>query len=275
MSLRNRRVAILLSAVLLAGCAANVPVHGSLDQSFEGGIASTDIVVPIKQGEIFVFVPDSQIAAAGGGGLLLALVDAGVNSVRTSKAEAAVKPLRDSLADFDFDGAIRDNMKSALSQVAWLHVANASVVRDVSPDSLDRDLAHSSASDVVFVNTTYMLSNDANLLTVSMSAGLFSKDDAVAPKKAKQKTSLANSIYHNHFTFLMTAPKAADRDHYIAEWSAHDGAAMRAALKRAAEELPQLIADDLQNAQLPDGTADGVAHREADGSISYDAHPTF
>jgi len=275
MSLHNGRIAILLSAVLLAGCAANVPVHGSLDQSLQNRIASTDIVLPIKQGEIFVFVPDSQIARAGGGGLLLALIDAGVNSVRTSKAETAVKPLRDALADYDFDSVLRDNMKSTLSQVAWLHVANASVVRDTSPDSLDQDLGHSTAGDVIIANTAYMLSNDADVLTVTMEAGLYSKDTSLAPNKAKQKTSLANSIYHNRITFIMLAPKTADRDHYIAEWSANNGAAMRAALKLAAEELPQLLADDLQSQPLPASSATGSAHREADGSISYSANQTF
>src|SRR5580692_1676538 len=96
------RLAILLPVLFLGAC-AGIPPHEALPDAARDKISSTEVVLPIKQREIYVFVPNSTAGAASGGGLIGALVDAGINDIRTSKAEAAVKPLRDALVDFDFD----------------------------------------------------------------------------------------------------------------------------------------------------------------------------
>src|SRR5690242_17815904 len=91
-----------LSGLLVAGC-AGVPVHEALPDGARNKFTSTEVVVPVRQSEIYVYVPPSNVSSATGGGLIEALVDVAVDSVRTSKAEKAVKDLRDSLVDFDFD----------------------------------------------------------------------------------------------------------------------------------------------------------------------------
>lgn len=281
--MRLSGVAIVAAGLLLSGCATPVPVHEYLPNAAHDKLSSTEVVLPIKQGEIYVFVPDSQIAAAGGGGLLLALIDAGVNSVRTSKAEAAIKPLRDVLVDFDFDSALRDDIRTSLSAVSWVHVTGARVVRDASITGTDAALAQSSAATVLFANTDYQLSNDADVLTVTLSAQLFPKEQALAAlhqsSKSGAKTAIGNSIYRDNFVFKMNAPPAADRDHYIAEWSVNKGAPMRAALKLAATKLSGLLAVDFQRAEgdvsPAPNDADGGAMRAIDGTYTFTARPTF
>jgi len=58
---------ILLPLVLVGACAT--PTNEALPLAARDIISSTDVVLPSKQNEIYVFVPDSQAAAAAGGGL--------------------------------------------------------------------------------------------------------------------------------------------------------------------------------------------------------------
>jgi len=260
--------AVLLTAgILLAGCVTQVPVHEAFPPTARDSVASTEVVVPIKQGEIYVFVPDSQVAAAGGGGLLLALVDVGVNSVRTSKAEAAVRPLRDAVVDFNFDDTLKSELKTSLSFDPWLHVDGVRVIKEATNASEDTALAAAKASAVLFTTADYQLSNDAQELTITLSAALFANNDtllAARPRaKSGPRSALGNSLYHNTLMFTMEVPSPSqDRDHNIASWSAQNGAVMRGALKLGARKLAAMLASDLQG---PD--ADAAFKNDADGTL--------
>jgi hypothetical protein len=152
-----------------------VPAHVALQDEARKSISSTEVVLPVKQGEIYVFVPDSQVAAAGGGGLLLALIDAGVNSVRTEKAETAVKPLRDAMVDYDFDKALRDSVQSSLAQVGWLHADHVRIAKDATQESFDRYVTGSSEDAMMLAMADYRLSNGAEELTVTLTTALYPK----------------------------------------------------------------------------------------------------
>jgi hypothetical protein len=256
MTLRFLRFAILLPALLFAAC-ATMPVREAFPVAARDKVASTEIVAPVKQNEIYVYVPPSQVAAAGGGGLLLALVDVAVDDIRTKKAEAAVKTLRDSLNGFNFDESFQNDLKAKLAQVSWVGVSDAHVIKDNAPGSLDQALVNSKAGAVLFATCDYHLSNDADVLTVQMTASLFPNNDALRMAKTKPstasgpKTAFANALYYNSSLAFETKPPEAtsDRDHNIATWSANDGAVMRTALKMATAKLAAMLADDLQRAE--------------------------
>jgi hypothetical protein len=266
---------MLLPVLFLSACVTQTPPHAFLPDAARDKIASTETVLPIKQSEIYVFVPASQIAQRGGGGLLLALIDSGVDSVRTSKAETAVKPLRDSLIDYNFDQTIQSDVQAALAQDAWLHAGGAHVVKEVTNENLDVVLAQSKNDAVLFTVVDYRLSNDAGQLIVSMNASLFANSDALRALKpatdAKLKTALGNSLYRNRFTVQADSPvPGADRDQAVAAWSANHGQAIRAALAQAASRLSSMLAADIAKTQAdsvsPTGTV--VKTENADGSIS-------
>jgi hypothetical protein len=241
--------AVTLLPVLLSAC-AGVPPHEFLPGPARDKLTATEVAVPIRQSEIYVFVPQSNIAAAGGGGLLLALIDAGVDSVRTTKAEDAVKPLRDATVDFDFDSTLQNDLKTSLSQVAWMHADNFHVVKTVSNDSLDGVLAGSKDSAVLFTTTNYCLSNDADVLDIFVHASLFPNSPelrALKPSTGKSMTaSMANALYQNTFVYeshLLGA--TGDRDQNIAMLSADHGAMLRSELKAGAAKLSEMLAADL------------------------------
>ncbi len=234
---------------LLAAC-GTVPPFAPLPPDARDKIASTDVVVPIKQSEIYVFVPASNVSAAAGGGLIAALIDAGVDAVRTKKAETAVTPLRDALVDYNFDDGFRDNLKDGLASLGWLHVDTVHVVKMVTSDSLDADLKGSKDAAVLFLTTDYNLDNDGNVLTVTLYATLFPNSDPlrsyVKGGTSKPLTAMTNTIYHDTLVFRHPLDGATDnRDANIAKWAADKGAMMREALNDAGKRLGQKLAQDL------------------------------
>lgn len=272
--LRSLAFPILLPAVLLGACATPLPVHQALPDAVRNQVSSVDVVLPVKQSEIYVFVPASNVSAAAGGGLLAALVDAGIDSIRNSKAEAAVKPLRDSIVDYSFDNSLRTDTAAALTKLTWTKAGDPVVIKEVTSQALDAAIAQSKADAVLFANADYHLSNDGYVLDVVVGASLFAKSDAlkaVGPSKLKTPISNpANTLYRNVITYESMAPMGTvdQRDKNIAIWSADHGAPMRSALTKGAAKLAQLLADDLQG-ELSPSDQDGAASRGNDGTIKY------
>jgi hypothetical protein len=250
--MRAQQFGIILSMLVLAACASQPSIHQPLSATARGDLTSTDVMLPIKQSEIYVFVP---IATAGGGfGLLGALVDVSIDSTRTSKAETAITPLRNAMVDYSFDNALQGELKSSLPLVPWLHAGNFAVARDVSNDGLGKALAASKASSVLFVVADYRLSNDGDVLLVTLEAALMPNNDqlrALIPGKHDDKTlvALSNALYRNRFLFEAHVSATGDRDRNIAEWSANNASAGRAALTMASNKLVSLLIQDIQRAE--------------------------
>ena len=267
----------LLSALLLSAC-ASVPAHEALAPDVRDRIASTDVVVPISQSEIYVYVPPSNMAAAGAsagliGALVMAAADAGVDSVRTSKAERAVRPLRDALIDYKFDAALQADLQSQLAQVPWIHADKVHLLKSVTSDSMDAALTASKDDAVLFASTDYRLSNDGDVLTMTVNAALYPNSDALrALKPAKSrgaKTQAANALYHNTVSFEYRLPNATDdRDRNIALWDTNGGAPARTALNTGAAKLAALLAQDLQG-NVPQSDGAGSVVRADDGTLKY------
>jgi hypothetical protein len=270
MRLLPMKFAILLPLSLLCACAT--AVREPLPTAARDKISSTDVVLPIGQKEIYVIVPNSDAAAAGGG-LIAALAAAAVNSIRTSKAETAVRPLRDALVDFDFGETLQGELKHSLSDVPWVHVGDARVI---TTENWDQVLTSSKASAVLFAQTDYHLSNDGDVLLVSTKVSLFPNEDALRAVKTNDKgksgskTAPEHALYRNSLEFKTSMPGAtSDRDANIAAWSANNGAAMRAALKQGATKLGMMLADDLQRPpeEMP---MKKIGYTKAEGAVRID-----
>jgi hypothetical protein len=278
MRLHLAQLCVLVTFLALGGCAQVAP-HAYLPPAAKTQVASTEVVLPIRQSEIYVFVP--METAGAGFGLIGALVDVSVDGVRASKAETAVKPLRDAIVDYEFDASLRDELKTALAGASWMGANDGRVVKEVTDESLDKVLAGSKAAAVLLATMDYHLSNDGDVLTVTMHASLFPNTDALKALVAKHdstkiKTDVRNSLYRNFLVFEAKAAPAQDRDAYIAAWSADHGALMRKVMKLAAVKLSQMLVADLQRepgapdngkgSALIDGSTGEVVGQDGDGS---------
>ena len=250
MQLRLLHIVALSGVLGLSACVTPIAEHIPLAPSSQASVGSTDLVMPIAQSEIYVVVPASNVSAATGGGLLGALIDAGVDSSRTKKAQAAIKPLRDAVVDLDIDTILRDDLKASLSTVNWLHVNGARVVKTATPASLDQTITDSKEGAVLVVSVDYHLSVDASTLEIVVSANMYANNAALTAVKPKggrgAKSDISNAIYRNTVTYKATVANATgDRDHNIAAWAANNGEPLRAALRESSAKVAKMMASDI------------------------------
>ncbi len=212
----------------------------------------------------------------GGGGLLLALIDAGVDSSNAGTAEEAIKPLRNALVDFNFDAQMQGELQAAFSQLDWLNAGNYRVVREVTDANLDEILAASTASAVLFVTMDYNINWSGDAVTVNMRPYLFPKSPELEamienPDTSGPKTHSLNALYRNVFTFRDRAPNATDvRETNLVIWEANSGAAMRNSLKHGARKLAELLMTDLHQPLAPiDEKTTTLAKTTVDGVPGY------
>lgn len=267
--MRQRFTQFLLlsaAALSLSACVTVTPERVPLAAGARDAIASTDIVAPVAQSEIYVFVPPSQLANSGGGGLLLALIDAGVDSARTHNAENDVKPVRDALVDYNFDDKLRTELKSSLSQVSFLHVSDARVIKDVLPKNVDAAIDGSKGAAVLVVGADYHLSNDGSQLTVTVAADMFAKDAALTAFKpakgnAKVKSAAENALFRTKLVYSETIGGATTkRDENVPLWTADNGKPLRTALDHATADLSRRLAADIDGKTVISSVEPAAGH---------------
>ena len=125
----------------------------------------------------------------------------------------------------------------------------AGITKDVTPQSADQEILTSRDEAVLLTSVDYSLSNDASMLTVSLTAALYPNSDrlrALRPGKGSVPSAAENALYRNAFAVQQGAPNPTDdRDHNIAQWSADHGAALRSALTSSAADLAKRLKADL------------------------------
>ena len=288
MRARFSHFVLILTGCALSACVTVPPAHVALDARARDNIQSADVVAPVRQSEIYVFVPATDPALAGGG-LLGALIAVGVDNVRTSHAEDAVKSLRDAVIDYNFDDQLRDDLKASMAKVQWLHVDKVKVIKDVTSAGMDNAITSSTASAVLMANADYHLSTNADTLYIVINANLFPNTAALTPAKPaadgkpEAKSNLTNALYRNAFMFEVRAPGATNnRRQNMDTWSANHGALLRASMTRGAAKLSDMMAADIQEAPVAAADAakadkvvsdgpDGVLTRHPDGTIVFSA----
>ncbi|WGM38959.1 hypothetical protein [Caulobacter sp. NIBR1757] len=260
--MRNTTRSILLAcAVTLAGaslsaCVTPVPFKVPLATGARDAITSTEVVAPVKQSEIYVYV--APVSTGGQGGLIGALVAAGIDAASTEAAQKAVQPARDSIVDYDFDARLKADLQTQLSGVSFLKVDGVRVSKDAFQPGLDKAIADSKASAVLITVADYQFSTDAASVTVTLAADLYANSAALTPFKptatanAKVPSYGGNAIYRNTFTYsqLLPAPTTV-RDTNIRMWAADNGKAIREALDAGSAAVAGKLATDIQRAPPP------------------------
>jgi hypothetical protein len=218
-------------------------------RSIDGGRA---VQVVISQAEIKSNINQSNIVLATGGGLLGALIDAGINAERAKKAEAAIQPLRAALTGYDVDALALETTKGSLEKVSWFQAPAANFSRDSSILGMSGVLDAATAPQVVFVEYIYDTSPDFSSIRVSMNVRIANKL-APAGKTPESRFQTRQLAYAQTLTSVVSLPSASKDAAANAElWSANGGALARKALAAGFGEVGSLLprAMGLQEADL-------------------------
>jgi hypothetical protein len=276
MKVRIEVLAALSLAMLLGGCVTPIPTHVALSPGAQNAIASTEVVAPVRQSEIYVFVPATT--AGANNGLIGALIDASVDAYRAGTAESGVKNLRNAVVDMNFDSAFSSQLKASLSQVAWLHLDGVRVIKEVTPKKIDAAITGSRDGAVLIAVADYHLSNDGHDLVMTANVDLYGNSAALAPfKPAKGNPATpsdpSNSLYRNTFTFESDLPgPRVKREISMATWTANNAAAFRSAMKLGEAKLVEMITADLQGLAAAPDTVVAQGTAQADGTVTFTAN---
>lgn len=267
---------VLLGRAACAGALLALSACASTEMSVSpyqarDAITSTAVIVPISQSEIYVDVPASQVSRAAGGGLLPALIDATVDSVKASNAAKDLKPLRDAVVDYDFDHVMVDEFRKSLSADAWLHLRDVKVVKDTNPSMIDRAREGEGDDAVLVATTNYHLSNDAGSLWIEVHAAVYLKPNVIA--KLAPTHDPGRPAWSKVLWVSYSLPDAArTRADNLRVWADDGGARLRRDLTSGAAKAAELIAEDMASQDQPAGVTNspgGSVERRADGSETF------
>jgi hypothetical protein len=176
---------------------------------------------------------------------LFALIDAGVNSSRSKKAEEAIQPLRTALAGYDFDGLALQTSKAIAADVPWLGAQTVAFGKDSSIVGRLALLDAAPTEQTAFFEYTYDASADFSAAIVSLSMQFANK---TPPPGKKPDVRLAAKYlpYVQTVTCVVPLPAAGDDTAAnIQRWTADDGKLARKALDQSLTELHALAVQAL------------------------------
>lgn len=223
-------------------------------------LGETQALVAAAHPEIEADINESNITAFTGGGLIFALVDAGINTSRSKKAVNRITPLRDALADHEAAVEFADALRSAFEPGAPLLLKTVDPIAPLSPKELAGKAADMQADAVLLLSLQYRLDAGCSRIETQVEARM------ATPKSAKP-------LYRNLFATYRDLPTDArgDQDSNIALWAADNGALARSALQAAFAELARMVVFD-----LPRGVeANQVARAAWDASAPAPRAPGF
>lgn len=264
----SRLCGALLIALLMTGCATSA--YQPLTPEAKQQIRSTDTVIGVAQQEITAQINQSNVAAATGGGLLFALIDAGINSSRSSTAEDTVRPLRDALVTYNFDNNLRSRMDDHLGTISGMGVGNVKLTKEVTDNNYNALYQASNKDAVLFTSVNYSMTVDFSTLAINANALLFPKS---AGLKALANLSDAdlhnlpvkNSIYRNTINFTCKLPSPSkDLETNRNMWVANNAGLLVGALNLGTDEIANAISLDIPQAAAQ---SDGALQASGPGDV--------
>jgi len=223
-----------------------------------GRIKSVEAILVLQQRQIRAESRRSDIATAAGaaGGAVVAagavFVDVGIESSRTSAAEAAIAPVKDALRDYDFAAQLRSPVERELRRIAWINLQTLRV--EVAPDDkrIEAAIAASAADAVLVIRAGYSLTWDFSLVRVAAVATGYPKTEELTALARQSRPDLwPPLLYRAGFSVTNgLAQGTLDRDAAVEAWADNKGRAAREALSKGAADLAKRIAMDLESARV-------------------------
>ena len=230
--------AIGLSASAIASAAVHNNFIAEQSRTPTGG---RSLQVLVAQAEIKSDINPSNIAVATGGGLLGALIEAGVNSSRAKKAEAAIQPVRAALTGYDADALAVSTSNTALAEVPWFQSKSSAFAKDTSVLGKSALLDASTTDQVAFFEYSYDVSPDCSSIRVAVNMQLANK---AVPEGKKPDARLAAKFlaYTQLITSVINLPSPSkEATDNATRWSADNGKLARRALAAGFATLQGLI----------------------------------
>jgi hypothetical protein len=231
-----RTTSLILSAILLGGCAA--PLRVTLTPDQRASITELDSRVIVVQDEVIVDVkaPNSSAAGAAGGligALIVSSIDSAVTNSRVKSSQDLMGPFYAAIEDIDFRKEFYEAVRPGLANYPIKVASVTTTPLGLSNAELRkwRDALQPGQCLLIIV-PRYTLSADFRTFDAQTIVTIWKKDGEDRP--------INRGALH-----YQSAPTGPGNKDSIAQWSANDAAAFRAVVKEAVAETMLLVRADL------------------------------
>lgn len=234
--------------LLAGGCAA--PTRVSLDPSAKNRIKAANGIVCMAQQEIAADIQTSNITQATGGGLIFALIDAGINNSRAKDVEQDVVPVRDALIGYDVGETLKANIERTLKTAPWLKLQTVDIRQLKDENTLRSWLPTTEDNIVIFIRPSYRLTPNFNSINISALISIH------GPAPAGDSGKLGAALYSNTLGCMVPLPDGWPGDVPRTEvanlWAMNSGRNARKALDAGLSQIALLLAHDLEQPNPPE-----------------------
>lgn len=242
-------VSILLLMALASACATTQSNH--IDQEAREHIDKVDTYLAVTQDEIYAEIVRSNTTAAAGGGLLFALIDMSVDNSRTKSAEDLIKPIRDSLIDFDYAELLQANIEEKLKDIDWMTINKVNLERSVGDGHILKKIKKSNGSAVLFMTADYKLTPNLDGVKTSISLIMFPNKESLYKFKEKldgneNPVDNADNIYKNNIVVNIPLGLNGKKEENAKQLASTKAKEIRRALEKSAKQIAQDIVNDMQ-----------------------------
>ncbi len=192
-----------LGLALLTGCAG---IPNTLPPKALAKVEHTHVNCYFPQSA--VDVEYMQSGYGGGGGLIGALIDAGINSAMASSARSRAEKLQAVVRDFDFHGKYWGSISNVLDDSSWLKLQAVDLKHTTVVRVRAEDIATHS---ILNLGTDYEISPDMRVLQINTGIGCY------VPGKHKKPSASIMMVYHSK----EISPDEGDKA--LEAWMAEDG----------------------------------------------------
>lgn len=234
------RIIVVLAAALLSACA--MPKRLS-PLTLAEDARSREVLVGIQQQEITVDKPDVN----AGGGLIGALVEGIAESTMDKNRQEALGPVRDALADYDFDVRFTSAIEGALPAAYFAPAPEITLIRNTD-EWLE---AHVERNGRTFgsVNVTYAFTSDFEMLYLSAvvrvgDIGLLRDKNGKPKEKYTTDEARAGKLQGMTYHAIFPLDDADGFKENASRWGADGGRLAREAMDSGIAEIADLVRRD-------------------------------
>ncbi len=246
----KRLLLALVLSVGISGC-ATVREYNRIDAEMRPEIKKMETVLIVKQSELGSDIDQSNISTVTGGGLIPALIDAGINSKRTKKAEALIGPIRDKLIDYDFATKLEGELEGQMKSVNIKGADDVKLVRAEDKQFRQTTLSGSDSDIVMFIDAGYKLSPDFDTVTATANVMAYPVKPSFNPYKEKPNSNekLAehkDNVYRNTFKVDTSLDVSGDKESNAAALAQMPPEKLTEVFDAAAKKLATQIVHDFK-----------------------------
>lgn len=241
--------ALSLWIMALSACTTTRP-YNLIDPEARAIIKDVDSVLISTQDHVSADINVSRISKYVQGHFVPVLIDIGLNSLRTYKANKIMVPIHETLGEYDFTQEIHSQFNQALQNSRIEGLDEVKLIREEPAGFKAAFLRQSEADAVMFINVKYAFTPKFDALNLTSHIMVMPVNAALSPYKERPDTDdiieLEDNIYRNQFlASVVPVEMIGSKDENGALWAEMSDEELSGRMQKAAKKLALAIAHDL------------------------------